>query len=111
METKTLLQSEKAEESAFARAIKQKEANREKVVLVKKKPGVETYVSILRAIKMGASHPSMIVLSTKVPWLTVMQCIRTLEQKGLVETGYDADSERVVSKLTSAGSQLLDENN
>jgi predicted transcriptional regulator len=110
LETKTLLQSESAKESAFVRAIKQKEASRENAVLVRKKPGVETYVSILRAIKMGASYPSMIVLSTKVPWLTVMQCIRTLEQKGLVETAYDSASERVVSKLTSAGNQLLDEN-
>ena len=110
METKTLLQAETPREGVFVRAIKQKEANRQNTVLVRKKPGAETYVSILRAIQMGANHPSMIVLSTRVPWLTVMQCVRTLEQKGLVETGYDSSSERIVSKLTEAGSKLLEEN-
>jgi predicted transcriptional regulator len=94
----------------FVRAIRQKEANRQNTVLVRKKPGTETYVSILRAIKMGANHPTMIVMSTRVSWLTVMQCIRTLEQKGLIETGYDSASDRIVSKLTDAGNKLLEEN-
>ena len=92
------------------RAIKQKEASRQNTVLVRKKPGAETYLSILRAIQMGANHPSMIVMSTRVSWLTVMQCVRTLEQKGLVETGYDSSSGRIESKLTDAGSKLLEEN-
>jgi len=111
LETKTLLQSDKIGEGAFVQAIRQKDARRENVVLTKKKPSTETYVSILRAIKMGANHPSMIVMSTRVPWLTVMQCVRTLEQKGLVATGYDSNAERVVSTLTDAGTKLLDETN
>jgi predicted transcriptional regulator len=97
-------------EGVFVRAIKEREIARENTVLVRKKPGTETYLNILRAIKMGANYPSMIVLSTHVPWLTVMQCVRTLEQKGLVATGYDVPSDRIVSKLTEAGSKLLEEN-
>jgi predicted transcriptional regulator len=111
LETKTLLQTEKSEDGVFVRAIKQKEARHESLVLVKRKPAAETYVSILRAIKFGANHPSMIVQSTRVSWITVMQCVRTLEQKGLIETGYDSKAERVVSKLTESGNKILDENN
>lgn len=111
MESKTLLQTEKVEEGPIIRAIKQKEANHGNVVLQKKKPGVDTYVSILRAISMGANYPSMIVTSTRIPWITVMQCVRILEQKGFVQTSYDQTSERVVSELTESGRQLLDENN
>ncbi len=110
METKTLLQTEIAQEGVFVQAIKQKEANRKNTVLVRKKPSMETYVSILRAIRMGANHPSMIVMSTRVSWLTVMQCVRTLEQRGLIETGYDSASDRIVSKLTDAGKKLFEEN-
>jgi len=89
------------------RAIKDREANRESPVLIKKKPGTDTYVSILRAIQMGANHPSMIVMSTKIPWLTVMQCVRTLEQKGLITTGLDPLSAKIVSKLTELGNNAL----
>jgi predicted transcriptional regulator len=106
-----LLQIQKSEGGAFVQAMNERETNRERAVLVKRKPSTETYVSILRAIKMGANRPSMIVEATKIPWISVMQCVRTLEQKGLVERGYDVDSERVVSKLTTFGSQLLDEGN
>jgi len=111
LETKTLLQSEKSEDGVFVRAIKEKEARHESLVLVKRKPSTETYVSIMRAIKFGANHPAMIVQSTRISWITVMQCVRTLEQKGFIETGYDSKAERVVSKLTETGTKILDENN
>jgi len=109
METKTLLQ-EQPKDGVFLSAIKAKEANRKNLVLVKKKPDTQTYVDILRAIQIGATHPGMIVLSTKIPWISVMQCLRTLEQKGLISTGFDSETEKVVSKLTDAGRQILDEN-
>ena len=108
METKTLLQ-EQSKDGVFLSAIKAKEANRKNLVLVKKKPDTQTFVDILRAIKIGARQPGMIVLSTKISWITVMQSLRTMEQKGLVSTGFDADSEKVVSKLTEAGTRVLDE--
>jgi len=109
METKTLLQ-EQPKDGVFLSAIKAKEANRKNLVLVKKKPDTQTYVDILRAIQIGATHPGMIVLSTKIPWISVMQCLRSLEQKGLISTGFDSETEKVVSKLTDAGRQILDEN-
>ncbi len=89
----------------------QREADQKGVVLVKKKPSTETYVSIMRAIKGGAFRPTMIVQSSKVPWITVMQCVRTLEQKGLIETGYDPVTGGVISKLTEVGNRLLEESN
>ncbi len=94
----------------FVRAIKEREAIRQNTVLVRKKPGTETYLNILRAIKAGANYPSMIVLATRVPWLTVMQCVRTLEMKGLIATGYDSASDRIISRLTDAGTNLLEDN-
>jgi len=99
------------QEGEFVRAIKQKEANRENVVLVKKRPSTDTFVSILKAIDAGASNPSMIVLSSRVSWITVMQCLRTLEQKGLVEKAYDPQAERTISRLTAAGKDLLSASN
>ena len=69
---------------------RQREANRKNLVLVKKKPDVQTYADILHAIQIGASRPGMIVMSTGISWITVMQCLRTLEQKGLISTGFDA---------------------
>jgi len=109
METKTLLQQE-AKDGVFLSAVKAKEASRKNLVLVKKKADSQTYLDILSAIQIGANHPGMIVLSTKISWITVMQCLRTLEQKGLVCTRFDAETERVVSKLTEAGTRILDEN-
>ncbi len=109
MEAKTLLQQQ-PKDGVFVRAIKAKEANRKNLVLVKKKPDIQTYVDILRAIQMGAGYPGMIVLSTKIQWITVMQCLRTLEQKGLISTGFDAETGKVISRLTDTGSQLLDKN-
>jgi hypothetical protein len=109
METKTLLQ-EQPKEGLFLSAIKAKEANRKNLVLVKKKPDSQIYVDILRAVHIGACQPGMIVLSTKIPWITVMQCLRVLEQKSLISTGYDAETGKVVSRLTEAGTRVLDEN-
>jgi len=109
METKTLLQQQ-AKEGVFLSAVKAKEASRKNLVLVKKRADSQTYVDILGAIQIGANHPGMIVLSTKIPWITVMQCLRTLEQKELISTRFDAETEKVVSELTEAGSQVLDEN-
>jgi predicted transcriptional regulator len=112
MESKSMLQSQKFEvDGEFVRAIKQKEENKKNVVLVKKKPSIDSYVRILKSIKMGACYPSMIVASSRVPWLTVMQCVRTLELKGLIQTGYDAETGRVVSRLTEKGKGLLDQRN
>ena len=105
------MQAENVEDGVFVRAIKQKEARHESLVLVKRKPSTETYVSILRAIKFGANHPSLIVQSSHVSWITVMQCLRSLEQKGVIETGYDSKAERVVSKLTESGNKILDDTN
>lgn len=93
------------------RAMKQREQSRENVVLVKKKPSTDTYVNILKAIDGGACNPSMIVNSSRASWITVMQCLRTLEQKGLVEKKYDSTTERTVSQLTEAGKKLLHEGN
>src|SRR5579872_6673663 len=97
-------------EGQIVQAIKQREASRENQFLVKKKPSVDTYLSILQAIKMGAVNPTLIVASSRVPWITVMQCVRKLEQKGLVETSFDTITEREVSRLTKAGKELLEEN-
>ena len=109
METKTLLQQQ-PKEGVFLSAIKAREANRKNLVLVKKKPETQTYIDILRAVQIGASQPGMIVLSTKIPWITVMQCVRTLEQKGLISTAFDVETARVCSKLTEAGSKILEKN-
>jgi predicted transcriptional regulator len=108
METKTLLEQPK--DGVFLRAIKAKEANRKNLVLVKKKPDVQTYADILRAIQIGASRPGMIVMSTGISWITVMQCLRTLEQKGLISTGFDAATGKIASKVTVAGDRILDGN-
>jgi predicted transcriptional regulator len=105
-----VLQTQKVEEGAFVRAIRQKDASRENLVLVKKKPSVDTYVSILQAIDEGASNPSLIVLRSHVSWITVMQCLRTLEAKGLVEKKFDSGAERTISCLTASGKKLLHEN-
>ena len=108
METKTLLEQPK--DGVILRAIKARDANRKNVVLVKKKPDVQTYVDILHAIQIGASRPGMIVMSTGISWITIMQCLRTLEQKGLISTGFDSETGKIVSKVTVAGYRILDGN-
>lgn len=103
---------QKVADGEIVRAIKQNEAIREKnLVLVRKKPSIDTYVNILKAVKVGACYPSAIVLASGVHWITVMQCMRKLEQKGLIETGFDQKSGRTMSRLTQLGNDLLSEKN
>jgi len=109
LEPRAILQTQNEREGQIVQALKQRDANRENVVLTKKKPSVDTYLSVMNAIKMGASYPSMIVLASKVPWITAMQCVKKLEHKGLVESVFDPTLDRVVSRLTKQGQDLLDE--
>ena len=86
---------------------KSKELRREGLILTKKKPKVENYVQILRAISSGANLPTAIVLNTKIPWITAMQCLRSLEKNGLIVTTFEPESQRSISKLTNKGMDIL----
>ena len=86
---------------------KVKEQRREGLTLTKRKPKVENYVQILRAINTGANLPTAIVLNTKIPWITAMQCLRSLEQNGLIKTTLEPGSQRSVSELTDKGLEIL----
>ena len=86
------------------------EQNRnQRLKLKKQKANIESYYGILRAVGAGKSLPREIISNTKVPWLTVMQCLRTLEQNGLVTTVCDVESQRRLSKLTEKGFELLNQ--
>jgi hypothetical protein len=69
----------------------------------------EDYIAVLRAIGAGLSLPGQIISITRIPWLTTMRCLRTLEQIGLVSTSCEADSPQRFSKLTEKGYDLLSE--
>jgi predicted transcriptional regulator len=84
-----------------------KEERREGLTLTKRKPKVENYVQILQAINSGANLPTAIVLNTKIPWITAMQCLRSLEKNGMIQTSYDQDTQRSVSALTEKGLEIL----
>jgi predicted transcriptional regulator len=86
---------------------KVKEERRAGLTLTKRKPKVENYVQILRAINSGAILPTAIVLNTKIPWITAMQCLRSLEQNGLIHTSFDQDTQRSISALTDKGLEIL----
>ena len=86
---------------------KVREDRRAGLTLTKRKPKVENYVQILRAINSGANLPTAIVLNTKIPWITAMQCLRSLEQNGMIHTSYDQDTQRSVSSLTEKGLEIL----
>ncbi|MDA4131253.1 MAG: winged helix-turn-helix domain-containing protein, partial [Thaumarchaeota archaeon] len=86
---------------------KSKEQRREGLTLTKRKPKVENYVQILRAISSGANLPTGIVLNTKISWITAMQCLRSLEQNGFIKTTFDYESQRSVSALTEKGQEML----
>jgi DNA-binding PadR family transcriptional regulator len=48
-------------------------------------------------------------MNTKIPWITAMQCLRSLEQHGLIKTTFEQESQRSVSKLTDKGVEILNE--
>src|SRR5579864_6071883 len=86
---------------------KVKEERRAGLTLTKKKPKVENYVQILQAINSGANLPTSIVLNTKIPWITAMQCLRSLEQNGMIRTSFDQDMQKSASALTDKGLEIL----
>jgi len=86
---------------------KVREQRRQGLTLTKRKPKVENYVQILQAINSGANLPTAIVQNTKIPWITAMQCLRSLEQNGLIQTAFDQDTQRSVSTLTDKGLEIL----
>jgi len=84
-------------------------ASSKNLVLTRKKTKVEDYYGILRAIGAGKSLPGEIISETEVSWLTAMQCLRTLETNGLINTIVDPETEKRFSKLTEKGFAFLDE--
>ena len=79
------------------------------LTLTRRKSNVENYFEILRAIGSGASKPAQIIQATNIPWLTAMQCLRSLEQNGFVQTTLDPRTQARCSTLTNQGYALLSE--